>query len=121
MKTMELSEHEKAHWRTRLDEAERRMLDLLGRSRRAYEDAAESFDYPEDAPGQAENEETKQFNLNLGDRERGELDRIREAQRRLARGQFGDCRNCGRAIPAGRLESIPYAEYCRDCQEELGH
>ena len=29
---------------------------------------------------------------------------------------FGECEECGDALPLGRLEAMPYAEYCVSCQ-----
>jgi DnaK suppressor protein len=29
---------------------------------------------------------------------------------------FGECEECGDEIPAGRLEAMPYAEFCIACQ-----
>lgn len=29
---------------------------------------------------------------------------------------FGNCQDCGDAIPDGRLKAMPYAELCVDCQ-----
>jgi DnaK suppressor protein len=29
---------------------------------------------------------------------------------------FGECEECGEALPLGRLEAMPFAEYCVTCQ-----
>jgi phage/conjugal plasmid C-4 type zinc finger TraR family protein len=42
--------------------------------------------------------------------------RIAEARRALADGTYGTCTNCGREIPAARLEAMPEAVRCVDCQ-----
>jgi DnaK suppressor protein len=42
--------------------------------------------------------------------------RIAEARRALADGSYGTCTNCGREIPAARLEAMPEAVRCVDCQ-----
>jgi RNA polymerase-binding protein DksA len=47
----------------------------------------------------------------------GEIDR---ALKRLEDGSYGKCLNCGKDIPAERLEAIPYAEYCIECARERG-
>ncbi|HVK13978.1 MAG TPA: TraR/DksA C4-type zinc finger protein [Gemmataceae bacterium] len=44
-----------------------------------------------------------------------------EAKAALARidsGTFGACEWCGRAIPATRLDAIPYARRCARCENE---
>ena len=45
----------------------------------------------------------------------GEIDK---AIRRLADGTYGECEDCGAAIPKGRLETIPYARRCVTCQRD---
>jgi RNA polymerase-binding transcription factor DksA len=45
--------------------------------------------------------------------------RISEARRALASGTYGICRECGREIPAGRLEAVPEAVRCLDCQRHF--
>lgn len=44
-----------------------------------------------------------------------ELRQIEAALGRIAEGEFGFCVNCGREIPAERLEAVPHAARCRDC------
>src|SRR5205814_90189 len=38
---------------------------------------------------------------------------------RIDAGTFGTCENCGAAIPAERLEVLPYVRYCVGCAEKL--
>ena len=45
--------------------------------------------------------------------------RIDDARRALAEGTYGTCRNCGRSIPADRLEAVPEAVRCLDCQRHF--
>lgn len=47
-----------------------------------------------------------------------ELKRIDAALARLAAGDYGVCADCGNAIPARRLEAIPWAERCVACEEQ---
>jgi DnaK suppressor protein len=52
----------------------------------------------------------------VADARRDNLNRIlaevRAAQERLETGSFGDCRGCGTAIPAERLELRPWTPLC---------
>jgi RNA polymerase-binding protein DksA len=41
---------------------------------------------------------------------------IDEALRRIEDGTFGTCMRCGKPIAEERLEAIPYATRCIDCQ-----
>jgi RNA polymerase-binding transcription factor DksA len=54
--------------------------------------------------------ETTEIFLDEGER------RIAEARRALADGSYGTCTNCRREIPAARLEAMPEAVRCVDCQ-----
>lgn len=51
------------------------------------------------------------------DRDAQELRRIDGALRRLKDGTYGNCVDCGTAIPAPRLEAEPTALRCVTCQE----
>ena len=51
------------------------------------------------------------------DRDAQELHRIDGALRRLKDGTYGNCIDCGAAIPAPRLEAEPTALRCVSCQE----
>ncbi|MCS7046011.1 MAG: TraR/DksA C4-type zinc finger protein [Gemmataceae bacterium] len=42
---------------------------------------------------------------------------IEDALDRLRAGSFGFCEECGRAIPKGRLNVVPYTRYCVTCAE----
>jgi RNA polymerase-binding transcription factor DksA len=46
-----------------------------------------------------------------------ELDQVNQALVRLENGTYGKCANCGRPIPAARLEARPYSIYDIACQE----
>lgn len=45
------------------------------------------------------------------------LQLIRAAQDRLADGTYGTCQRCGKEINPERLEALPWAAYCIECQE----
>lgn len=44
------------------------------------------------------------------------IDQIEIALDRLATGTYGTCASCGHRIPKARLEVLPYATTCMDCQ-----
>jgi DnaK suppressor protein len=65
-------------------------------------------------------------NLADADREEASLEvllaqqeRVREALARLDAGSYGQCVDCGRALPDERLEARPEAERCVDCQQKV--
>ena len=45
-----------------------------------------------------------------------ELDAIDGALQRIERGEFGICAECDETINPKRLEALPYARFCIDCQ-----
>jgi DnaK suppressor protein len=69
--------------------------------------------HPGDTAGdllEEEIEETEEIFLQEGER------RIAEAQRALAEGSYGICKDCRCEIPPARLEAAPEAVRCVDCQ-----
>ena len=56
--------------------------------------------------------------LALFDRARERLSAIDAAIARLGAGVYGTCTRCGDEIPLARLQVIPFAQYCVDCQNE---
>jgi RNA polymerase-binding transcription factor DksA len=49
---------------------------------------------------------------------RRKLADVEEALGRLAAGSFGSCEQCGSAIPAGLLATVPEIRYCPRCDAE---
>ena len=47
------------------------------------------------------------------------IGRIDEALGKIERGTYGECDRCGREIAMGRLDAVPYAIYCVDCQDSI--
>lgn len=56
------------------------------------------------------------LNLTELDRDVEELRAVQGALARLKRGEYGRCQSCGRQISPARLEAIPQAALCIDCQ-----
>lgn len=55
--------------------------------------------------------------IGLKDRSRAQLAKIDEALARIADGSYGACAGCGAPIPEERLETVPAATTCVDCQQ----
>ena len=59
----------------------------------------------------------QQRDLALRDRATAQLDAGRRRRwRGSTTGTFGTCVRCGKPIAAGRLEALPWAAYCIECQ-----
>jgi DnaK suppressor protein len=78
----------------------------------------ESADEPtEDIVDRANNAYNRELMFSLSDGERVLLLQIEDAIKRMDEGTYGPCSNCGQTISAPRLEAIPWARFCIDCQE----
>jgi len=52
----------------------------------------------------------------LSDNERITLDQIEAALRKIDKGTYGICESCQKPIAKARLDALPFARYCIDCQ-----
>jgi len=71
----------------------------------------------EDYIDYAVNSYAKEFLLSLTELDRKQLLLVEEALRRIDRGEFGRCQQCGEEINRKRLEVAPWARHCVRCQE----
>ena len=62
----------------------------------------------------------QQRDLALRDRNLQQLETVDAALTRLDAGTYGACVRCGRPIAPGRLEALPWAAHCIDCQRIVG-
>ncbi|MCM2258489.1 MAG: TraR/DksA C4-type zinc finger protein, partial [Vicinamibacteria bacterium] len=46
------------------------------------------------------------------------LAKIDDAIVRLSQGRYGICLECDEEIAAARLKAVPFADLCRDCQQQ---
>lgn len=64
----------------------------------------------------------KEKDMAIRDNWRETMGRIDEAIGKIDRGTYGECDRCGRDISMERLEAVPYAIYCVECQDIIeGH
>ena len=71
----------------------------------------------QDAAEKAVNSYAKEIFSHQSDTERLHLQLVRAALERLPSKDFGLCQSCGEAIDRKRLDAVPWARYCRRCQE----
>lgn len=62
----------------------------------------------------------QEVNATLLEHEERVMAEIADALARIDAGTYGVCENCGKKIPVGRLEAVPYARYCVACAEKIG-
>jgi RNA polymerase-binding transcription factor DksA len=61
----------------------------------------------------------REFALSLVSNEQEALYEIEEALKRVELGTYGHCENCERQIAKPRLEAVPFARMCVQCQSEF--
>ncbi len=100
-----LLEHEREHLTSEISRLSEQdvVSDNLGYSNHQADDATEAF---EQAKGLALRQHMEDLLLQIGD-----------ALERLKRGTYGICESCGQTISAERLEVLPYARLCVNCQQ----
>ena len=60
---------------------------------------------------------SKNVMLAVSENESRQLALIDEAIRRVDDKEYGECQNCGKEVNPKRLNAIPWARYCLECQE----
>jgi len=98
--------------------AKRRQLEAeVGRSA-IYEKGLDE-DATKDLGDQANTAYTREFQFELGNGDRRLLREVVSALRKLDEGGFGECERCGELIGEKRLDALPFARYCIECQRRL--
>jgi len=62
----------------------------------------------------------QQRDLALREKDELHLEAVEAALARIDAGTFGTCVRCGRPIAPERLEALPWAAHCIDCQRIVG-
>lgn len=47
------------------------------------------------------------------------IEEVEKALSKVEKEQYGYCARCGKDIPAARLELVPEAQYCVDCENQI--
>jgi len=103
-----------AHFHKKLVEKRRQLEDEVGRS--ALYGKGQEDDSIKDLGDQATTAYTREFLFELGNGDRRLLKEVLIALRKLDEGGFGECERCGEEIAEKRLDALPFARYCIDCQ-----
>jgi DnaK suppressor protein len=101
--------------RKRLEAQRDEIINMYKQDLRAGQESAD--DGTEDIVDRANNHYNRELMFSLSDTERNTLLQIENALRRMDEGTYGRCANCGRDIALPRLEALPWARFCVDCQE----
>jgi DnaK suppressor protein len=101
--------------RKRLETQRDEILSMYKQDLRAGQESAD--DGTEDIVDRANNAYNRELMFSLSDAERNTLLQIENALKRMDEGSYGRCANCGKNIALPRLEALPWARFCVDCQE----
>jgi len=71
-----------------------------------------------DTADKATVEANRNFLLRVKDRERGLINKVKDALRRIENGTFGICEKCGGQIEENRLDARPVTTMCLSCKVE---
>ena len=102
-----------AHW-AQLEAERARLLEEVGEAI----EAPDQMTYGSQAAAASQVFE-QQRDLALRERALQHLAQVDAALARLRDGSFGRCARCGRAIAPDRLEALPWAAHCIDCQTAI--
>lgn len=106
-----------AYFKKRLIEKERQLASEVGRTVLYGKDQED--DSIKDLGDQANTAYNREFFFELGNGDRRLLRDVVSALQKLDNGGFGACERCGEAIAEKRLEALPFARYCIDCQRAV--
>ena len=101
--------------RRRLQEQRQEIVNMYKQDVRAGQESAD--DGTEDIVDRANNSYNRELMFSISDSERALLLQIEDALSRMNAGTYGRCSNCGNPIHPLRLQAVPWARFCVDCQE----
>ena len=113
--TAEVPQDQYKALRERLQKQRDEILDMYKQDLKAGQESAD--DGTEDIVDRANNAYNRELMFSLSDAERTTLLQIENALHRMDEGTYGRCANCGQTINVLRLEAVPWARFCIDCQE----
>ena len=100
------------------DKLTERRVSLVGQVQQAEMYSRErDAEATQDPADMAANAYTKELLMSMSTNDRQLLDSIDAALSRIEEGEYGKCDNCGELIHEKRLEALPWAQHCVDCQE----
>jgi RNA polymerase-binding protein DksA len=86
-----------------------------------YDDAGEESAYDNHLADTATETYDRELDYTLEENSEHVLGEIEAALTRIEGGTYGVCTNCGKQISEERLEALPWAALCIDCQRNLEH
>lgn len=103
------------YFRKRLLAKQEELLRLVSKSEHDGREADEEA--TQDIADKAANSYTKEFLFHQSDENRRLLQLVSEALGRVKNGSYGECVACHEEVQSKRLEAVPWARHCIECQE----
>ena len=103
-----------ASFKKRLLDKQRQLTEEVGKSALYGKDQED--DSIKDLGDQANTAYTREFFFDLGNGNRELLRDVVGALAKIEDGSFGACERCSEPIAEKRLDALPFARYCIDCQ-----
>ena len=104
------------HYRKRLVSKQEELMRLVAKTEQDGRSVDE--DVTQDIADKAANSYTKEFLFHQSDDNRRILLLVQEAIGRIKGGEYGLCVACQEEVQVKRLEAVPWARHCIDCQEK---
>ena len=103
-------------YRRRLLDKQEELLRLVSKSDQDGREADEEG--TQDLADKAANAYTKEFLFHQSNDNRQILTMVNEALDRIKNGFYGICQVCEQEVQAKRLDAVPWARHCIECQEK---
>lgn len=104
------------YFKKRLLTKQEELLRLVTKSEKDGREADEEA--TQDIADKAANSYTKEFLFHQSDGNRRVLQLVNEALGRMREGTYGQCVACEEDVQQKRLEAVPWARHCIECQEK---
>src|SRR5271169_5703591 len=96
-----------------------KQTELLRQVTKSEQDGREADEEAtQDIADKAANSYTKEFLFHQSDENRRVLQLVHEAMERMKEGTYGQCVACQEEVQQKRLEAVPWARHCIECQEK---
>jgi DnaK suppressor protein len=104
------------HYRKQLLAKQEEIRRMVARSEQDGREA--DIEITQDLADRAANSYTKEFLFHQSNDNRRILQLIQDALRRADDGSYGFCVECQQDVQTKRLEAVPWARHCIECQEK---
>lgn len=104
------------YYKKRLLTKQEELLRLVTKSEQDGREADEEA--TQDIADKAANSYTKEFLFHQSDENRRLLQLVNEAIERMKNGSYGQCVACQEEVQQKRLEAVPWARHCIECQDK---